>query len=156
VMAYTVGRFWVEYLRVDDANHFLGLRLNNWTSILVFLGALAYFLRVRGPQQRLEVGEGGEVRMVTSSESAAAEPGAQAAATSEAQAESRPDAEAEAETKPVAEVEPEPEPAAEAEPEPEPAAQAEPEPAAQASGDEDEVAPEDKPAEDRSSSAVDR
>jgi prolipoprotein diacylglyceryl transferase len=156
VMAYTVGRFWVEYLRVDDANHFLGLRLNNWTSILVFLGALAYFLRVRGPQQRLEVGEGGEVRMVTASESAAAEPGAQAAATPEAEAETKPVAEAEAETKPVAEAEPEPEPAAEAEPEPEPAAQAEPEPAAQASGEEDEVAPEDKPAEDRSSSAVDR
>jgi prolipoprotein diacylglyceryl transferase len=50
VMAYTVGRFWVEALRIDDANHFLGLRLNDWTSIVVFLGALLYFLRVRGPR----------------------------------------------------------------------------------------------------------
>src|SRR3989440_10891179 len=49
-MAYTVGRFWVEALREDEANHFLGMRLNNWTSIVVFLGALAYFYRVRGPQ----------------------------------------------------------------------------------------------------------
>ena len=50
VMAYTVGRFWIEALRVDDANHFLGMRLNNWVSIAVFLGALFYFVRVRGPQ----------------------------------------------------------------------------------------------------------
>jgi prolipoprotein diacylglyceryl transferase len=49
-MAYTVGRFWVEALRIDDANHFLGLRLNDWTSIVVFLGALLYFVRVKGPQ----------------------------------------------------------------------------------------------------------
>jgi prolipoprotein diacylglyceryl transferase len=50
VMAYTVGRFWIEALRIDEANHFLGLRLNDWVSIVVFLGALVYFLRVRGPR----------------------------------------------------------------------------------------------------------
>ncbi|MFH8371332.1 prolipoprotein diacylglyceryl transferase [Streptomyces sp. NPDC018031] len=44
VAAYTVGRFWVEYLRVDDAHHVLGLRLNNWTSIVVFLAAVAYLV----------------------------------------------------------------------------------------------------------------
>jgi prolipoprotein diacylglyceryl transferase len=33
---YTIGRFWTEYLRIDDAHHILGLRLNDWTSILVF------------------------------------------------------------------------------------------------------------------------
>ncbi|WP_028647805.1 prolipoprotein diacylglyceryl transferase [Nocardiopsis sp. CNT312] len=44
IMGYCVGRFWIEYLRVDPANDFFGLRLNNWTSIVVFLGALAYFL----------------------------------------------------------------------------------------------------------------
>lgn len=44
VMGYCVGRFWIEYLRVDPANEILGLRLNNWTALLVFLGALAYFL----------------------------------------------------------------------------------------------------------------
>ncbi|WP_084469070.1 prolipoprotein diacylglyceryl transferase [Nocardiopsis trehalosi] len=43
VMGYCVGRFWIEYLRVDPAHDILGLRLNNWTSIAVFLGALAYF-----------------------------------------------------------------------------------------------------------------
>ncbi len=44
VMAYTVGRGWIEYLRIDHANHVLGLRLNDWTSIVVFLGALGAFL----------------------------------------------------------------------------------------------------------------
>ena len=44
VMAYTLGRGWIEYLRIDHANHILGLRLNDWTSILVFLGALVYFV----------------------------------------------------------------------------------------------------------------
>ncbi|MFF2964776.1 prolipoprotein diacylglyceryl transferase [Streptomyces sp. NPDC057963] len=41
VAAYTVGRFWTEYLRIDESHTFLGLRLNNWTSVAVFLGALA-------------------------------------------------------------------------------------------------------------------
>ena len=41
VAAYTVGRFWIEYLRIDEAHEFWGLRLNNWTSIVVFLGAVA-------------------------------------------------------------------------------------------------------------------
>ncbi|MDT0265046.1 prolipoprotein diacylglyceryl transferase [Streptomyces sp. DSM 44915] len=42
VAAYTVGRFWIEYLRIDEAHEFLGLRLNNWTSVAVFLAAVAY------------------------------------------------------------------------------------------------------------------
>lgn len=43
VMLYTAGRFWVEYLRIDTAHHFLGLRLNDWTSIGCFVLAAAYF-----------------------------------------------------------------------------------------------------------------
>ncbi|MEU9128661.1 prolipoprotein diacylglyceryl transferase [Kitasatospora sp. NPDC048540] len=46
VAAYTVGRFWIEYLRIDEAHHILGLRLNDWTSILVFAGAVAYLVIV--------------------------------------------------------------------------------------------------------------
>ncbi|MGW3565512.1 prolipoprotein diacylglyceryl transferase [Streptomyces sp. NPDC000941] len=42
--AYTAGRFWVEYLRVDEARRFLGLRLNDWTSIVVFAGAVVYLV----------------------------------------------------------------------------------------------------------------
>ncbi|ALV33150.1 prolipoprotein diacylglyceryl transferase [Streptomyces sp. CdTB01] len=44
VAAYTVGRFWIEYLRIDEAHHFLGLRLNDWTSIVVFAGAVTYLV----------------------------------------------------------------------------------------------------------------
>ncbi|MGV9573008.1 prolipoprotein diacylglyceryl transferase [Streptomyces nigra] len=56
VAAYCAGRFWVEYMRVDDAHHILGLRLNNWTALLVFLLAVVYIvvsakkrLRTAGP-----------------------------------------------------------------------------------------------------------
>jgi prolipoprotein diacylglyceryltransferase len=44
VAAYTVGRGWIEALRIDPANELFGLRLNEWTSLLVFLGAVTYFL----------------------------------------------------------------------------------------------------------------
>ncbi len=44
ILLYTLGRFWVELLRIDTANEVLGLRLNVWTSILVGLGALAYLV----------------------------------------------------------------------------------------------------------------
>lgn len=42
---YTAGRCWIEMLRIDDANHILGLRLNVWTSILIF--ALGVFIWIR-------------------------------------------------------------------------------------------------------------
>lgn len=38
---YTFGRFFVERMRIDEAHKFLGLRLNDWTSVLVFVAALA-------------------------------------------------------------------------------------------------------------------
>jgi prolipoprotein diacylglyceryl transferase len=44
VAAYTVGRGWIEGLRVDPANDVLGLRLNEWTSLVVFLGAVTYIV----------------------------------------------------------------------------------------------------------------
>lgn len=44
VAAYCAGRGWIEYMRVDDAHHILGLRLNVWTSILVFILAVTYIV----------------------------------------------------------------------------------------------------------------
>lgn len=44
VLVYTLGRVWIEMLRIDEAELVLGLRLNVWTSILVGLGALVAFV----------------------------------------------------------------------------------------------------------------
>ncbi|WP_225822482.1 prolipoprotein diacylglyceryl transferase [Streptomyces naphthomycinicus] len=44
VAAYCAGRGWIEYLRVDDAHHILGLRLNVWTALIVFLLAVLYIV----------------------------------------------------------------------------------------------------------------
>ena len=46
-MAYVVGRFWIEDLRIDTANHILGLRLNDWTCIVVFAAAAWWFWHQR-------------------------------------------------------------------------------------------------------------
>ena len=60
VAAYTVGRFWIEYLRVDDAHQLAGMRLNNWTSILVFAAAVAAIVisarRTPGREEIVEPG----------------------------------------------------------------------------------------------------
>ncbi|MGW1467755.1 prolipoprotein diacylglyceryl transferase [Streptomyces sp. NPDC002308] len=44
VAAYCTGRAWIEYMRVDEAHHVLGLRLNVWTAIIVFLLAVTYLV----------------------------------------------------------------------------------------------------------------
>jgi prolipoprotein diacylglyceryl transferase len=44
VAAYCAGRFWIEHMRSDYAHHILGLRLNDWTAIVVFLAAVAYIV----------------------------------------------------------------------------------------------------------------
>ncbi len=41
VLGYTVGRFWIELLRIDDANEWWGVRINVWVSAVVGLAALA-------------------------------------------------------------------------------------------------------------------
>lgn len=48
VMCYCAGRGWIENLRIDKVEYddVLGLRLNVWTSIVLFLAALAYFVVV--------------------------------------------------------------------------------------------------------------
>ncbi len=48
VLLYTVGREWIEALRVDPATHIFGIRLNDYVCAIVFLGAAAYLYRTRG------------------------------------------------------------------------------------------------------------
>jgi prolipoprotein diacylglyceryl transferase len=62
-MAYVVGRSWIEYLRIDEAHHFLGLRLNDWTCLVVFVAAACYFFLRRTPRERLMVDENGHIRL---------------------------------------------------------------------------------------------
>lgn len=45
---YGIGRFWVEMLRIDDAHHVLGLRLNDWTALFVIaLGVVLFWISGR-------------------------------------------------------------------------------------------------------------
>jgi len=57
-MLYTVGRGVIEMLRTDTANHVLGLRLNVWTSVVVFAGAAFAFwrfgLRSQGADEEID------------------------------------------------------------------------------------------------------
>ena len=65
VAGYPVGRVFIELMRTDDANLILGLRVNVWVSILVFLLGVALFVWFgrratgvdgvdRGPEPRTE------------------------------------------------------------------------------------------------------
>ena len=50
LMVYTAGRVWIEMLRIDEAETVLGLRLNVWTSIVIFLvGVIGLALASRRP-----------------------------------------------------------------------------------------------------------
>jgi prolipoprotein diacylglyceryl transferase len=44
VISYTIGRGWIEHLRSDYAHHIAGLRLNDWTAIIVGVSALIGFI----------------------------------------------------------------------------------------------------------------
>jgi prolipoprotein diacylglyceryl transferase len=56
-MYYTLGRVWIEAMRIDDAEQIslfgITTRLNVWTSIFVFLAALAAFILL-GRKKRTE------------------------------------------------------------------------------------------------------
>jgi hypothetical protein len=59
VMAYTAGRGWIETLRIDNVEyqHVFGLRLNVWTSMVLFVLAATYFVIVgrKRPGRETEV-----------------------------------------------------------------------------------------------------
>lgn len=45
IMWYTLGRTWIESLRIDYAHEFLGVRINVWVSMTVFvLGAVSFIV----------------------------------------------------------------------------------------------------------------
>ncbi|MDQ2755884.1 MAG: prolipoprotein diacylglyceryl transferase [Actinomycetota bacterium] len=44
IAGYPLGRVVLEFMRTDDANHILGLRVNVWVSLIVFLLGAAMFV----------------------------------------------------------------------------------------------------------------
>lgn len=53
VMWYTAGRVWIEALRIDFSHVFLGVRINVWVSIIVFIaGAVGFALLQRSTSTR--------------------------------------------------------------------------------------------------------
>ena len=59
VAGYTAGRAWIETMRIDEADHVAGLRLNVWTSIILFVAAVIYFVisaRLRPGQEDISSG----------------------------------------------------------------------------------------------------
>lgn len=47
VAGYTLGRFFIEMMRTDEATRILGVRINVFTSVLVFLCAVVYLVLAR-------------------------------------------------------------------------------------------------------------
>ncbi|RFS85256.1 prolipoprotein diacylglyceryl transferase [Actinomadura spongiicola] len=84
VAAYTLGRAWIEALRIDEAHEILGLRLNDWVSFVLFVGAVAYLYQARGRTGPEKVGV------------AATDPASDAPATAEPEPEAKDEAKDEA------------------------------------------------------------
>ncbi|GAA4025480.1 prolipoprotein diacylglyceryl transferase [Allokutzneria multivorans] len=55
VAGYTAGRFWIEIMREDHATLIAGIRINVFTSVLLFLGAVIYLVlaKKRGEREDL-------------------------------------------------------------------------------------------------------
>ena len=45
VGGYSIGRLWIETLRIDSANLIFGVRINVWVSLIVLISALTYLVR---------------------------------------------------------------------------------------------------------------
>ncbi|MFL6143507.1 MAG: prolipoprotein diacylglyceryl transferase [Labedaea sp.] len=89
VAGYTAGRTWIELMRTDPARHILGLRVNVWVSILVFIGAVAYLIYAR----RLGAREDLAALTAAPDEDAGSDAAPDSEADSEAEVEADPDAE---------------------------------------------------------------
>ena len=49
-IGYGVGRFWIEGMRIDEADHVGGLRFNQWVALsMIVVGTIAMLLLRRYP-----------------------------------------------------------------------------------------------------------
>jgi phosphatidylglycerol---prolipoprotein diacylglyceryl transferase len=82
VAAYCAGRLWIETLRIDTAEHFLGVRLNVFTSVIVGLLAVVYLIAQRGRPREVitrgaeKAGSGGQDAAVPAAATATGSEGA--------------------------------------------------------------------------------
>ena len=52
IFIYCLGRSWIEALRIDEAHHLFGLRLNEWVSLLgIFFALLLFAMRQRSARK---------------------------------------------------------------------------------------------------------
>jgi len=63
---YTVGRLWIELLRIDAANEILGQRINVWTSLIVGGVAFAFVWINRNGGRHQDVEDESETRSANS------------------------------------------------------------------------------------------
>ena len=74
---YSVGRFVIEGMRVDPANHVLGVRINQWLFGVVFVLATTWFVAAYRRRRPIDVEEAIEEAAVTPPDAPrAVEPGA--------------------------------------------------------------------------------
>ena len=53
VMVYTSGRLWIEAMRIDDAHHFFGIRVNVFVAVVALVGSTIAFFVLGARQRRL-------------------------------------------------------------------------------------------------------
>ncbi|MGW1677458.1 prolipoprotein diacylglyceryl transferase [Saccharopolyspora sp. NPDC002376] len=58
VAGYTLGRLWIEMMRTDEATLIFGIRINIFTSLIVFAGAVLYLVLVHGKREDPELLKG--------------------------------------------------------------------------------------------------
>ncbi len=85
VAIYTAGRFWIEGLRIDTAHELLGLRLNQWTSLVFFAAAVALFVWLtrtgRGTRETVVQVDPDDASPTGTTDAGATDPGAPASST---------------------------------------------------------------------------
>lgn len=53
ISLYCVGRFLIEDIRIDSANEFLGLRQNQWVSVLIGFIAFTAFMKIQRKSSKI-------------------------------------------------------------------------------------------------------
>jgi prolipoprotein diacylglyceryl transferase len=91
VVLYTAGRFWIEALRIDAVNEIGGFRLNNYTSLIVFVLGLVWLLwLIKNRPGRENVVEGLEASELPAADGPAADEPAATRADADGESQSEP------------------------------------------------------------------